>query len=65
MKKTKQQLVIYLTKYLSDCGNNDWFGYKMTDQEFEKLMMKKQRWEIVGILHNLSQETQKFITTNK
>lgn len=62
MKKTKKQLVSYLINELSDCGYNDWFGYKMKDKDFQKLMMKKQKWELENIINDLSKESAEFLT---
>lgn len=62
MKKlTKQQLINWLADYHNDCGYTDYFGYKMSIEDFEKEMAKKRKKELEETIFNTSTEGQEFI----
>ncbi len=59
--KTKKQMVEFFTDEISDCGSNNYYGYKMADNNFSKQLMKMSKSEIENLLNNYSNSTQSFI----
>lgn len=58
---TKNQMVEWLGNFHDNCGYTDYFGYKMSIEDFKKQMMKKKAWELSELIFNTSDEGQKFI----
>ena len=58
---TKNQMVEWLGNFHNNCEFTDYFGYKMSIEDFKKEMMKKKSWELSEIIFNTNDEGQKFI----
>ena len=63
-KAKKRQLAQWFVNEYSDCGFNNYRGYKMTDDDFFKELMKKKKWELINQLFNHSVEGQLFLAKN-
>lgn len=51
----------FFTKEISNCGANDYFGYKLSDSETEKKLMKMSGVEISNLLNEYNDATQEFL----
>lgn len=60
-KATKQQLINWLSNYYNDCGHTDYFGYKMSIEDFAKEMAKKKKKELQQTIFDTSAEGQEYI----
>lgn len=61
-KIKKIELVQWFVDAHSNCGYNDYYGYKMSDEDFFKELMKKEKWELIGLINGHSDEGVLFIT---
>jgi len=60
--KTKQQIAAWFADYISDCGNNDYYGFKLTDEEFiADFLQANTKNQIINTLLNYSCDTQLYI----
>lgn len=64
-KATKQQLAQWYVDAHSDCGHNNYHGYKMSDEDFFKEQMKKSKSELINDINNHSEDGQKFLDESK
>jgi hypothetical protein len=58
---TKKQLAQWYVSAHSDCGFNNYYGYKMSDADFFKDLMKKPKRELIELINNHSEEGQMFL----
>jgi len=62
--KTKKQIATWFADYLSDCGNNDYYGFKLTDSEFiYQFTSENTKAQMINTLCNHSFDTQLYLDT--
>lgn len=69
-KLTKSALIDWLAQYHDGSynglqGYTNYFGYKMSIDDFKKEMNKKQKWELEEQVFNTSDEGQQFIESHE
>jgi hypothetical protein len=61
-KETKEKLAQWYVDAHTDCGFNNYHGYKMSDEDFFKEQMKKSKNTLINDINNHSDDGQKFLT---
>lgn len=60
--KTKIEIIEKIAELNTDCGFTNYYGFKMSIEDFKSQLSKKKKWELYEQLYNDSEDGQFFLT---